>query len=305
MTSITYQGMAHSTVHLHTIIAKVREFALAHGWKIESNVLDLIVVSPHPQCESIAISFDKKLRFSGVTKTAYSPVEIHHQITEFFLEIKPLLKRLRIDDDTGYWDSFLEASLNKKSRKLVVFPEVRQEEIISGQLFLSEHATLADKEFWTHDYDNQDPYFENRILLHYPSVRNRMGYDLANGTGFAFIADDIVANLEMEGFVPYDSEFFQMYHYHYFRAIAILWAWRNSIDKPTETKRNRCYAFAQALENGVEGGEKDGFGGKLHREASVALDVLLEKEGPASPYRSLQIFYALLDFCHLKRKDTY
>ncbi|MEK3884397.1 hypothetical protein [Paenibacillus sp. PL2-23] len=302
MTSIAYQGIAHSTVHVPAIIEKVREFALSYGWKIERNALDFIVVTPHRQCESIVIAFDQKLRFSGVTKTVYSPVEIHHQISEFFFAIKPLLKRLRIDDDTGYWDAFLEERLNKKSRELVIFPDVKQDKIITEQLFLSKHATLADKEFWTYDYDNRDSYFENRILLHYPTIRNLMGYDLANGRGFAFIADDIVVNLEKEGFVSYDSEFFQMYHSRYFNALAILWAWRNSIDKPTETKRNRCFAFAHALENGVEGGEQDGYSGKLHREASLALDILLEKEGPASPYRSLQIFYALFDFCHLKRK---
>jgi hypothetical protein len=214
-----------------------------------------------------------------------------------------MLKKLHLEDETGYWDSFLEANLKKEFKKIVVFPEVKQEAIISRQLILPEHATNADKEFWTNDYDNRDPYFENRLLLHYPTIRNRMGDDLTDGTGFAFLADDIVTNLEKEGFLPYDSEFFQMYDYHYMRAISILWAWRHADDKLTEQKRKRCYAFAMALENGFNGGEKDGYTSKLHRDASIALDILLEREGSASPYRSLQIFYALFDFCHLKKKE--
>jgi len=188
------------------------------------------------------------------------------------------------------------------TKEMVNFPYLEQDAIIDKHLVLPEHATYADKEFWAQDFDNRDPYFENRLLLHFPTIRNRMGYDLTNGTGVAFVVEDIVTNLGKEGFLPYDSEFFQMYDYHYMRAIATLWAWRRSIDKPTEQKRNRCYAFSIALENGFNGGEKDGFGSKLHRDASIALDKILEREGPASPYRSTQILYALFDFCHLKAK---
>lgn len=300
MTTIAYQGIAPTMDKVHKVVAEVQKFSVTHGWQIESNDVDSIVVTPHPKCESISIVFDKHLSFSDFTKTVYAPVEIHHQIVVLFLEIKPLLKKLTIDDGSGYWDSFLEANLKKKIKEIVFFPEVKKEAIISGQLMLPEHSTKADKEFWAEDYDNRDPYFENRLLLHYPTIRNRMGYELSNGTGFAFVADDIVTNLGEEGFVAYDSEFFQMYDHHYIESIAILWAWRHSIDKPTELKRKRCYAFASALKNGFNGGEKDGYGSKLHRDASIALDILLEREGPASPYRSLQIFYALFDFCHLK-----
>lgn len=302
MTTIAYQGIAPSVEKVLELIAEVQKFSVVHGWQIEGKDVDSIMVVPHPKCESISITFDKKFRFSGFTKTVYAPVEIHHQIVALFFEIKPLLKKLIVDDGTGYWDSFLEANLKKQIKEIVIFPEVKKEAIISGQLMLPEHATKADKEFWAEDYDNLDPYFENRLLLHYSTIRNRIGYDLSNGTGFAFIADDIVTNLGDEGFVAFDSEFFQMYDHHYIQAIAILWAWRHSVDKPTELKRNRCYAFASALKNGFEGGEKDGYGSKLHRDASVALDILLKREGPASPYRSLQIFYALFDFCHLKAK---
>lgn len=185
-------------------------------------------------------------------------------------------------------------------KEMINFSHLQQNSIIGGQLALPEHATHADKEFWEKDYDNRDPFFENRVLLHFPAIRNRMGYDLTNGTGVAFVVEDIVTNLEKEGFCPFDLEFFQMFDYHYMRAIAILWAWRRSIDKPTELKRKRCNAFAIALENGLNGGETDGFASKLHRDASLALDKILQMEGPASPYRSLQILYALFDFCHLR-----
>lgn len=158
-----------------------------------------------------------------------------------------------------------------------------------------------DKEFWREDYDNRHPYFENRILLHYPTIRNRIGFDLSNGTGYAFVADDIVRQFNKEGFYAYNSEFYHTFRYHYIRSLAYIWAWRQSAGKPTKVKQNKCHDFAMALENGFEGGEKDGFISKNHRNASLALDLLLEKEGPASPYRSLQIFYALFEFCGLKK----
>lgn len=305
MTTIAYQGTAASMDHVHAILAKVQQFTLAHGWKVESSGSDHIVVMPHPRCESIAICFNSKLRFSDVTKTIYAPVETHHEIAEFFFEIKPLLKRLRVDDDTGYWYSFLEERLKKKSRELLVFPEVRQEEIISGQLALPAYATSAEREFWTLDVDNRDPYYGNKKLLHYATIRNKIGNDLTNGSGQALTTADLVAQQEAEGLFTYDSEFYQMYQWHYFQDMAALWAWRNSSNKPTEIKRNRCNTFAYALEKFTDGSPAEAYGDKLERDVFLALDKLLEKEGPASPYRSLQIFYALLDFCHLNRKDVH
>ncbi|WP_127534539.1 hypothetical protein [Paenibacillus kobensis] len=180
----------------------------------------------------------------------------------------------------------------KKRKELSVFSEVIQRDIITD-LKLPDHASKADIEFWTSDYDN----IENNLLLHEPTIRNRIGYDLTYGTGFAFVADDIVIGMKREGFVAYDSEFYQMYDSHYMQAISTLWSWLNSSDPPTEQKRKRCYAFSSALHNGLNGGEKDGYGYKLHKEASIALDKLMKSEGPASPYRSLQIFYALFNFC--------
>ncbi|MFC5648689.1 hypothetical protein ACFPYJ_06025 [Paenibacillus solisilvae] len=124
MIIIAYQGIAPSMDKVHEVVAEVQKFSVTHGWQIESNDVDSIVVTPHPKCESISIAYDRKLRFSGFTKTVYAPVEIHHKIVVLFFEIKPLLKKLIIEDSTGYWDSFLEANLKKQIKEIVIFPEV-------------------------------------------------------------------------------------------------------------------------------------------------------------------------------------
>lgn len=72
------------------------------------------------------------------------------------------------------------------------------QKMIIQQLQLPPHATESDKVFWENDYDNRHPQFENRLLLHYPVIRNRLGSDLTNGTGYAFVADDLVLHLKQE-----------------------------------------------------------------------------------------------------------
>ncbi|RUS46022.1 hypothetical protein [Cohnella sp. AR92] len=191
-------------------------------------------------------------------------------------------------------------------RELEHFPLLSDNlvEILSYPSAYPPHATQADREFWEEDRDNRDPFYENTVLLHYPTVRNRMGYDLSNGNGDAFAAEDVSAQLQKEGLFRYPADFYRQYHYHYFEAIARLWAWRFTSEKPTKAKLNKCNAFASALYDGITGfvdGDFPDFLGKAHKEAYFALLLQLEKEGAASPYRSLQILYSLLEFCGLTR----
>lgn len=191
------------------------------------------------------------------------------------------------------------------TKEIVNFPLLPENEVITPSLTLPFYATQADEKFWKEDRDNQDRFYENTILLHYPTIRNRMGYDLTNGTGNAFVSEDVVAQLQKEGLFHYDAEFYQEFHDHYFNAISVLWAWRHTSEKPTKTKLNKCETFAYALYDSVIGlidGEYPDFIGKAHNDAFSALLLLLEKEGPASPYRSLQIMYSLLEFCKLTKK---
>jgi hypothetical protein len=118
------------------------------------------------------------------------------------------------------------------------------------------YASDADAEFWHVDMDNTDPFYESSLYLHAPTIRNRLGYDLSNGTRYAFVAEDLVKNLNKEGFLAYDTEFYQMYSYQYFRDLAKLWAWKILEGKPTNIKRNRCSDFSLALYNGIQGGKK-------------------------------------------------
>jgi hypothetical protein len=222
---------------------------------------------------------------------------------KFINNLLPLFKKLIIEDDTGYWDAYVESRLNKPIREIIDFPEIRESEVISGHLILPSYASDADAEFWHVDMDNTDPFYENSLYLHAPTIRNRLGYDLSNGTRYAFVAEDLVMNLNKEGFLAYDTEYYQMYSYQYFRDLAKVWAWKISEGKPTNIRRNRCSDFSLALYNGIQGGEKDGFSSKNHREASIALDKLFQNGGPASPPRSMEVLYGLLEFCKLKKNE--
>ncbi|MFC5407671.1 hypothetical protein [Cohnella soli] len=192
------------------------------------------------------------------------------------------------------------------ANELLNFPLLPEDEVILQPLILPPYATQADKMFWEDDRDNRDPFYENSILLHYPTIRNRMGYDLTNGSGNAIVAEDLAAQLQDEGLAPYTAEFFQQYHDHYFEKISTLWAWRHTSDKSNKTKIKKCQTFAHALYDsslvGLIDGEYPDFISKTHEDAFTALLKLLDREGPASSYRSLQIMYSLLEFCNLTRK---
>ncbi|MFD2614586.1 hypothetical protein [Paenibacillus gansuensis] len=192
------------------------------------------------------------------------------------------------------------------TKKLESFPSLPENEVILQPLILPPGANQADKHFWEEDRDNRDPFYANTILLHYPTIRNRIGYDLSNGSGNAFVADDIVSAYQKEELFHYDAEFYHEFHYHYFDAISVLWAWRFTRDRPSKTKLKKCRTFSQALYDsclvGLIDGEYPDFIGKTHEDAFTALLKLLEMEGPATSYRSLQIMYSLLEFCNLKSK---
>lgn len=143
MSTIAFQGIASSTNKIYEIIAKVKSFSVKNEWVISNSEADSILVIPHHKCEPLFFSFDKKLKFSGLVKTVYAPIDVHYQLVSLFFEVKPLFKKLIIDDETGYWDSFIEEKENKKLKEIVSFPEVSKELIISKPLILPEYAAPA------------------------------------------------------------------------------------------------------------------------------------------------------------------
>jgi hypothetical protein len=116
VTTIVYQGKASSIEYSHKIIAKVNDLSIALDWKIETMEENMIVVTPHPKCESLSFIFDYKLKIEGFMKTVYAPVEIHKQLVTLLFEVKPLFKKLIIKDDTGYWDAYVESRLGGSIR---------------------------------------------------------------------------------------------------------------------------------------------------------------------------------------------
>lgn len=292
--SIHYEGTASSFESVSSILSRVELYSNENNWKIDAIDKNNIIVIPHPKCESLSFVFNDNLKFSGCTKTGYAPTEIHEQVVKLFFEIKPHFKKLKIDDESGYWDAYQDVIRNKPIREIIDFPVASESDVIKEILYLPDNSLKCDFGFW-----NSDPLFAKPAVLHLPSIRNRMGYDLTNGSSYAFVVRDLLKDLSLNGFFTWDHDWFND-ECNYIVELSKLWAWKMSAGNPTNIKRNRCIAFGYAVGKGCYGLE-NGFFNKTHRDAWIALDILEQKEIEASPLRSLEILYALFDFCGFKK----
>lgn len=290
-TTMHYEGTAKKE-NVMKILRCIEDSALSNGWHINTDEPNSIIVSPHPDSESIVIRFNEDQRFSGFVKTGLAPTDIHKQVVKLFYEIKPFLKRLAIEDESGYWLEYIERVSDHSTKELTEFPTLSEKDVIKSEelLKLPLHASEFDRNFW-----NTNPNYI-KPFMHVPTVRDRMGYDLFNGQ-YILTAEEMVHVLGNEGFAviaDWKDEIFN------FINLATLWAWKRASGmKETKMKRNKCVAFAWALARGCHG-FGGGFLNQTHRRAYIAIDNLEQKEGEASPIRSLEILYSLFDFVGLR-----
>lgn len=289
-TTIHYEGKAKKENEVK-ILRYVQDYARSNEWYINSSEPNSIMVTPHPDSESIVIRFNKDLKFSGFVKTGFAPTNIHKQVVKLFYEIKPMLKRLAIEDESGYWLEYIEKESGHIAKDLMEFPTLSEKDVIKSELLqLPLYASEFDRNFW-----NTSPNYI-KPFMHVPTVRDRMGYDLLNNQ-YVLTAEEMVHVLENEGFavIPdWNDEIFS------FINLATLWAWKRATGmKDTKMKRNKCVAFAWALARGCHG-FGGGFLNQTHRRAHIAIDNMEQKEGEASPIRSLEILYGLFDFVGLR-----
>lgn len=291
--TIHFEGTALSQDQ-HKIIEFIETFARNHSWNINEKDSARIVVTPHPKSESIAISLNNKQKFSGSVKTAFATSDVHKQVVKLFYELKPMMRNLSIEDESGYWLEYVDhiSKINKNS--ITKFPMLTKKDLITTELVLPSHATAMDHEFWKTTPNYMDPF------LNIAAIRDVMGYDLMNGS-HVLTAVELKEMLESEGFTLNPPEEW-IEDIEYLIHLATLWAWRQSSRmKATNVRRNKCVVFGWALARGCHG-FGGGFINQLHRRAQNAIDTLKSEEGKANPIRSLEIFYGLFDFCGFKKE---
>ncbi|AIQ51051.1 hypothetical protein [Paenibacillus sp. FSL R7-0331] len=289
--TIHYEGTAKK-VNEVKILRYIEDYARSNKWQINSNEHNSIMVSPHPNCESLVIQFNEYQNFSGFVKTGFATTEIHQQVVRLFYELKPMLKYLSIEDESGYWLEYLGKASGRTAKVLTWFPTLNEMDIVKPELLqMPTYATELDRSFWSVNPNYMKPF------MHTPTVRDRMGYDLLNGP-YILTAEEMGKLLENEGFtVPPEDWKDEIF---YFINLSILWAWKRSTGmKATMMRSNKCIAFGWALARGCHGFGA-GYLGQTHRRAHLAIDNLEHKEGEVSPIRSLQILYSLFDFVGLK-----
>jgi hypothetical protein len=294
-TTIHYDGTAKKE-NEDKILRYIEDYSRRNEWQININVTNSILVSPHPDCDSLLIRFNENQKFSGFIKTVFAPTEIHKQVVKLFYEIKPMLKHLTIEDESGYWLEYVDKVSEHTAKELTDFPTISEKNLIMPELLqLPIHASDLDRIFWNTNPDYIEPF------MHVPSVRDRMGYDLLNGS-YILTAEEMGQHLEDAGFtVPPEDWKDEIF---YFINLAILWAWKRSSGmKATKMRRNKCRAFGWALARGCHG-FGGGFLDQTHRRAHLAIDNLEQKEGELNPIRSLEILYSLFDFVGLKRIEN-
>ncbi|QHW33685.1 hypothetical protein GZH47_24730 [Paenibacillus rhizovicinus] len=209
-----------------------------------------------------------------------------------FYQIKPMLRQLKIEDESGYWLEFIEQASGNTAKELTEFSEVSEKDIVQHELLqLPVSASEIDQRYW-----NSNPKYM-RPFMHIPTIRDRMGYDLMTGP-YLLIAEEMGQLLRNEGFIV-DSSDWQNDEF-YLINLATWWAWtRSSGMKATALRRNKCQAFGWALARGCHGFH-GGFLNQTHRRAHLAIDNLEQREGEASPLRSIQILYGLFAYVGLK-----
>lgn len=289
--TIHYEGTARKA-NVVKVLSYIEDYARINEWQISTCETNSIMISPHPDCETLGFCINENQRFTGFVKTSFAPLEIHQKIVKLFYEIKPMLKSLTIEDESGYWFEYSEKATGQTANELTEFPGLSEKDIVNPELLqIPLHASAYDRSFW-----NSTPNYI-KPLMHIPTVRDRMGYDLLNGP-YILTAEEMGQVLESEGLDARSEDWED--NVFYFINLAILWAWKRSTGmKATKIRRNKCIAFGWALARGCHG-FGGGFLGQTHRRAHLAIDNLVQKEGEVSPVRSLQILYSLYDFVGLR-----
>jgi hypothetical protein len=104
--TIFYEGKAAGKSQIQEVVATAKKYATWVAWdskKKTSKRATGITITPYPDTEDITIIFDENNEFKNFTKTQFGGIETHKKVIKLFETIEPLLEKVSIYDEGGYW----------------------------------------------------------------------------------------------------------------------------------------------------------------------------------------------------------
>lgn len=154
---VYYEGTILSSGKLDELLSYVMEFSKSHNWRFENYNRDTkkgIIVFAYEKCEPFGIVFDQNLKMNGSFNITLAPEEIYLEIVKLFYSLKHYFKRLKVHDDCGVWDSYINSfkaktnALNLEVKKLT---EDQLNELRVG--FVTDKLSNAEEEwFWENEF---------------------------------------------------------------------------------------------------------------------------------------------------------
>ncbi|QHW33684.1 hypothetical protein GZH47_24725 [Paenibacillus rhizovicinus] len=78
-TTIHYGGTAKRG-NEGNVLRYIEDYAMSNEWQINRIENNSIMISPHPDCETLAISFDEKHTFPGLSKPVSVPLKFINKL---------------------------------------------------------------------------------------------------------------------------------------------------------------------------------------------------------------------------------
>ena len=117
--TIHYAGRLTEPDKLPRLLDFVRGFAESRAWPFrvlqrENSATPYgFVLLPHPDCEPVEFEFGPRFRFEGWVKTQFAGPRTHIEVIDFLRQIQPLIGRLGVRDEAGYWTTGNENTLHR------------------------------------------------------------------------------------------------------------------------------------------------------------------------------------------------
>ncbi len=162
--TIHYEGAATSPDAVVKILAAVTAFAKKNRWKVEDvsaakgtlkRVIDEkdkdyegritgIVVRVSDNCEPLHFQFGDDLFMQDYVKTQFAGADVHIQIVQLLDSLRPMFRKITVDDEGEYWDTHDRAVLEGHISKinLIIEEEKKKNPKLQGPVRLDSGRML-------------------------------------------------------------------------------------------------------------------------------------------------------------------
>ncbi|MFC5402976.1 hypothetical protein [Cohnella soli] len=285
--TIFYSGQAASRKKKEECISKIVSYSVRHNWNYEFIDIDGkkgINLLIHERCEPVSILFTGDFEFNGFTKTEYAPPSVHKEIIHLFIDLKKSLKKVKLIEDTGYWDDLINPVT--KIKQLEIDSISFRNDIMKIIKEQDNRYSNDDQWFWKTDYKYSK--------LHIPTILSFMRYELST------ISDKYVSiqNIydETETSLLYKEVFNNDFPEEALIFITEVWASKKQKIKVTKAKKNACIEFAWSIAYACFG-YNGGFFSQTHRQAHELIDGMGDIK--QSPENSLKYLLAIYKYYEL------